>query len=358
MRTRVLSKILRLLFVVTISPSWAFSNDGTYTGSGNHLVPVKETDISLQKEILTIRKRINTAGVSVYYELFNPGEERDVQVGFEADNTNFPANVYPINGGHPYINNFTVNVNGKIVKHTISYLLNGESIPDNKRAITLPKLKQYIDKNSESATYVFVYAFKVRFKNGLNIIRHDYDYEMSSSIGTSYSFDYKLTPANRWANGQIDDFTLVLDLGDYEGINLNLLNDTYKDYFTFTGSGHFGREKPKCEKEMNENVFIKNGQLIFHHKNFHPEEELGFSSSSIMYDYDSDNEKRTLTYLPYSLSAQESYIDEQLPPLEQKVLQNIQLARDGYIFPDKDLYNYFINKTNWYVPIPEYDPDK
>ena len=33
-----------------------YANDGAFFGSGNHLVPIRETDISVQKEILYLKK--------------------------------------------------------------------------------------------------------------------------------------------------------------------------------------------------------------------------------------------------------------------------------------------------------------
>lgn len=331
-----------------------FGNDGSYTGSGNQLVPVKETDIALEKEILTIRRIDGTAIVSVYYELFNPGDEKEIIVGFEANSSSFPSMIHPKNGGHPYIDNFNVNVNGKQLKHTIAYLLNDESLPANKRSITLPKLTKYIDKDPESASFTYVYSFKVKFKKGHNIIKHDYEYQMSSSIGMIFGFDYKLTPANRWANGQIDDFTLILDLGEYVGINLPMYGSVGKENWTFTGSGHDGRPNAPENNNQRENVFIESGQLIFHAKDYHPEEELTFDCPDYEFDYES--EQRAFTSIPYSFIAQERMYPEDLSPFDKKVFDNLQLARDGYVFPDKSLYDYFMKNTIWYIPDPNYKP--
>ena len=348
--------IFHIILGILFNSICLLGNDGSYTGSGNQLVPVKETDIALEKEILTIRRIDGTAIVSVYYELFNPGDEKEVIVGFEADNSSFPANVHPKKGGHPYIDNFNVNVNGKQLKHTIAYLLNDESLPANKRSIALPKLIKYIDKDPEGASFTYVYSFKVKFKKGHNIIKHDYEYQMSSSIGMVFGFDYKLTPANRWANGQIDDFTLILDLGEYVGINLNMYGIANKN-LVFTGSGHYGRPNAPVNTNHKENVFIESGQLIFHAKDYHPEEELTFDCPDFYFDYNSDNEQRTLTSIPYSLIAQESIYFEDLSPFDKKIFESLQLARDGYIFPDKSLYEYFMKNTSWYIPDPEYKPE-
>ncbi len=41
-----------ILFLFSITHSWA--NDGAYTMSGNQLIPIMESDISVKKEILTL----------------------------------------------------------------------------------------------------------------------------------------------------------------------------------------------------------------------------------------------------------------------------------------------------------------
>ena len=53
-----------MLFAATAS-----ANDAAYFTSGNQLIPVKETDISIRKEILTIGLQDDgKADVTVYYE--------------------------------------------------------------------------------------------------------------------------------------------------------------------------------------------------------------------------------------------------------------------------------------------------
>lgn len=58
---------LTLLFCYPV-----YSNDGSYTMSGNHLIPISDKNIQVKKEILTIKR--NDRGVievSVYYEFLN-----------------------------------------------------------------------------------------------------------------------------------------------------------------------------------------------------------------------------------------------------------------------------------------------
>ena len=64
--------IAYLFAFLGISTLWA--NDGVYFTSGSFLVPTKETDISVVKEILTITiGKDSMARVDVFYELKNNG---------------------------------------------------------------------------------------------------------------------------------------------------------------------------------------------------------------------------------------------------------------------------------------------
>lgn len=63
------------------------ANDGAYLGSGNQLIPMVESDISVQKEVLTITRNSedkNLVDISVYYEFYNSGKQKTITVGFEA----------------------------------------------------------------------------------------------------------------------------------------------------------------------------------------------------------------------------------------------------------------------------------
>ena len=89
------------------------ANDCAFYAAGNQLIPINETDIRVQKEILTINRVGKQLEVTVYYEFFNPVGEKDLLVGFEAPS--------PYNGAYfknfpeqPYMHDFKVVMNGKI----------------------------------------------------------------------------------------------------------------------------------------------------------------------------------------------------------------------------------------------------
>lgn len=90
-----------------------WGNDGVYFTSGNFLVPVRETDISVAREVLTITiGKDSFARVDVYYELVNNGQPKTVTMAFEAEAPYNTGSALNRNGIHPYINNFTVTMNG------------------------------------------------------------------------------------------------------------------------------------------------------------------------------------------------------------------------------------------------------
>ena len=93
---------------MTCSLLTASANDGVYFTSGNFLVPTQETDISVDREILTITiGNDGFARVDVYYEFMNHGASKTVTMAFEANapyNADAPKN---LRGPHPYINHFT-----------------------------------------------------------------------------------------------------------------------------------------------------------------------------------------------------------------------------------------------------------
>ena len=77
-----MKRIFALFFLVAAALT-ARANDGVYLGSGNQLIPLQETDITITREVLTLRLLDNGyASVDVLYELDNRGPEKSVLMGF------------------------------------------------------------------------------------------------------------------------------------------------------------------------------------------------------------------------------------------------------------------------------------
>ena len=113
------------LILLWFSALFAFANDGVFYAAGNQLIPITETDISVKKEVLTLNRVGNHIEVSVYYEFFNPVGEKELLVGFEAEqpyNGPDPMDFFP---KHPHIRNFKVIMNGESLSFEIAHVADG-----------------------------------------------------------------------------------------------------------------------------------------------------------------------------------------------------------------------------------------
>ena len=232
----LLLTLIALLLVLELK-----ANDGAFYVNGSTLVPVKETDISISKEILTITIGDDDyATVDVYYEFFNPKDSKTITMAFEADP---PGDWNPVpfnrNGVHPFIKDFSVSMNGTALPHSNmviqkdykkeqdftpfdlngwkgygdTILYKGEHIINYSEEDGLfmdGGNMLYSEKLDSFAYFAYGYFFTATFKEGLNTVHHTYRYRTSYVNTSKFEFIYWLTPASRWAGGKIGDFTLRL----------------------------------------------------------------------------------------------------------------------------------------------------
>lgn len=391
-----MKKIL-LFFVFCAAMGRLAANDGAFYAAGNQLIPINETDIQVQKEILTINRVGKQLEVTVYYEFFNPVEEKDLLVGFEAPS--------PYNGEYfrnfpeqPYMHNFKVVMNGKDLPYEIahvyhlvaaygaSYYFSDNQEQKNKNFITpdyfqhgkiqslTPKQCKDTVENYEGMTcpFHYVYHFKAHFNKGLNIIQHTYKYELSIRVGDEYWFDYILTAANRWANHQIEDFTLNINMGDFESFAIEPTFFRDNNDWTFTSVGNKNYTMIDGGEQQWSFFHIQKGGISFHQQNFHPEGELSIRKPMVVHWF-WNQQKYTLPKATQSMKALQweytelnpvafiNYLtafakDTILSKKDKFILQNFPLAYHGYIFTDKKLQKYF-SKASWYIPNPAYKPN-
>lgn len=276
-------KLIILLFISLFSFP-VYSNDGAYKGSGNHLTPINEKDISIRKEILTIRLSRGNAEVDVYYEMYNPGKEKTVIVGFETPSPSGDVGNQLVNNGHPYMSGFTVMVNGKRQNYVINYFLDDQE--GSYKSVSLPIFEEYISQYDEP-NYLLSYVFPAKFKPGINIIKHKYTYDMSGSIMSEFGFTYILTAANRWANNGIDDFTLNIYLGQERYIYISPGFFSGLIGWKIIGKGTLLFGPTPSDEDTNERslwCFIKKGFVQFKQKNFHPKGELSFGKPQPLWE--------------------------------------------------------------------------
>ena len=388
-----MKRFLILLFCC-FSALFTFANDGVFYASGNQLIPITETDISVKKEVLTINRVGDHLEVTVYYEFFNPVGEKELLVGFEAEspyNGPDPMDFFP---KHPHIRNFKVVVNGQSLSFEIAHVErgryddNGNYVPS--KYYSNGQFQDWTKKQIEDTLIAwnypggmpidYVYHFKAKFRPGLNIIQHTYEYDLSFSVGEEYDFPYVLTAANRWANHQIDDFLLLVNMGDRESFSIDPDFFQSPDEWRFLGKGKATAYGSPYPTERDVPVFhVQEGSLSFRKANFHPEGELYLrKSNTINYTFGDPDDAPSFTetlakqYYFYSdlLAALRHEItnsliipsdtdyeynyDTLVTPEQRRILKNLPFAYRGYIFKDKALRDYF-ESTDWYLPNPEYD---
>lgn len=322
-----------------------YTNDGAFYMAGNQLVPINETDISVKKEILYIKKTQEFAEVSVYYEFFNPKDEKEIIVGFEAGIPLGDAGFSPVNGHHPYMFDFTVSLNGNFLPYQIAFVKNSTYTKNHKIQNIDPKSLDN-DVIGDELDFQYVYHFKAKFKKGKNIVKHTYRYKLSRGVCYYYDFNYVLTAANRWANKQIDDFTLILDMGDFQTASIRKTFFKNTNEWTFNGIGKI-TENPDYT-----NFYIQQGILVFEKKNFVPKGELSVEEESSYCREAGGNQK-----FIFSLGKNRELGDPtEKTPEEKRIIRNLPFARRGYIFKDKTLQDIF-KTEDWYQPNPSYVPE-
>lgn len=330
------------------------ANDGVFYATGNHLIPIQESEISVKKEVLTI-KRINRdyIEVNVEYEFYNPNKEKTILVGFEAPSPSGDVDGTPVNGKHPYIHDFSVIINSipipfksAIVTDSL-YYQNGMISGKKESEVITP------DFNENDPSFYYVCYFNASFKQGTNFISHKYRFQLSGSVMEEYSFDYILTAANRWANQQIDDFTLIIDMGEFQ--NFNIPNSFFDTKSEWSVNGHTKDIEPTIyffsDKPVT-NFLVKRGLITFKKKNFAPKGELRVFAPrdyKILDIKDFDYAIHDLPYpIDYSLHVTNT-IDER----SLKILRNLPYARRGYIFKTSEIQQYY-ESMDWYHPDSTY----
>lgn len=364
-----MKKLLLLLGLILVSlglPAWA--NDATYYTSGNQLVPLQETDISVRKEVLTISILNNGfARVDVYYEFWNPCKQvRQLLMGFEA---NPPYNddwKFHPDGVHPNISEFMVEMNGLRLAYRNAVCRSGLdtlSIVEAKDYMIFDDNRIYEEDPAENdqawdkgIEFAYVYYFTADFQPGLNKVHHTYSYKMSRGVGMPWQISYKLSPASRWANHQIDDFTLVVR-SDNTAKHFLIKKDIFPGaaFAVAEGKGKV-REVKYWDIDYCE-FALRNGSVQTHIANFRPNEEL-IIESAFRYDqpighfYDPYYGLKWFFYGDFQ-SAQDNL---QNSPFLKRVRRNLPFAYRGHVFKDKALREFFENQW-WYMPDPNYHDD-
>lgn len=359
-------RILFLIALILINTA-AIANDCVFFLNGNQLVPSEqETDISVKKEILTISLQDNGfTKVDVYYEFNNNSQNpKTVLMGFEANNPYNAEQSFNPKGVHPFIHNFSVNMNGNVLPYSNAVV--ECDIPEGFKPLDLNTWKaegkiyeasdyQMLQNGEQSKKYSYAYYFKANFEPGINRVIHSYNYDTSFGVGQAFMIDYKLTPATRWANKQIDDFTLVIR-ADNTAKHFRIRKKLFQsnEFKLNEGVG-----KCRVTKYIDEDWLeftLRNGVYSWHSENFKPEDELGiYSCECLYYDYDNDKEPLKLGS-SYDRSRTFTYMHPIDTDFKVRVAHNLPYAHRGYVFSKPELKEYF-EKFWWYMPDSQYKPN-
>lgn len=316
------------------------ANDGVFYAQGNHLIPVKETVVELRKEVLKLKRMGDYMAVDVYFEFFNPGAEKVETVGFVTP----PAmgDVDEEMADHPQVREFSAVVNGQALPFKVARMeTTGFSFPD-------------LDIQGSD----FVYHFEVRFKPGLNTIHHHYQFRGGSSVEMDYDFFYRLTTGNLWANGEIGDFTLEIDMGERALFTLpwSFLSDDSPANWKLLGTGKMGKEADVLFETHFRSVYAHAGAVQFKAQHFHPDRDLGVCALRVLnqaYVWGRpDLAEQVNEWVGCVLfAAGDGECLRDLSVEQLRIMRNFLYARHGLPFNSKDLTRYF-SQFIWYDPIP------
>lgn len=341
-----------LIFFLIVS-NLLSANDGAFYINGGQLIPMTETTVKVEKEVLNILKKGNYFYMDVQYEFNNTGAEKTMVVGFEAlppeGDVSFKI---PKNKRHPFMFDFSVEMNGDSLGYRNAIVCLDQYFQGGK-------FKECSSRNLEEIDdFMFVYYFEAKFKKGLNNIRHRYRVKASSGVYDKQNLLYVLKAAGRWSGGRIGDFTLNIQMGPFEPLSI-----TQTFFHSTAGWRHFGVGSGVILNSSDSQyllAYISEGGLTFHQKNFRPNGDLflsypivsGFSEEG---QYFKDTFDANLHSLPFGI--------HQYHPVYAKdewslrVMKNLPYARRGYVFKDKELLAWY-KKLEWYVQNDTYIADQ
>ena len=343
-----MKKQILLLVCAVIVAGMGWANDSEYFAIGNQLVPLKQTTIRVSKEILSIDLRDDgSAYVDVRYEFTNPEKEaKTILMGFEADPPYFCDEDELNKYAHPYIKNFTVEINGQKIAYKNAISKIGNFCPINKPMQLCDYHEGDYDHSMDDMAYV--YYFNATFNPGVNKVHHTYHYDLGGSVYEPYFLNYKLTPAARWANKQIDDFTLIVNA-----------KKTAKHFFipvsnlpgmrpeVASGNGKVRKSNSQySDNGLEWEMTVRNGAIRFHATNFLPKEELQIHSGSFCGGLKATYDRSR--YTPECF-----YDDEYSPDFLIRVIHNLPYASRGHVFKNQELKKFF-ESCFWYIPDPNY----
>ncbi|MBR4573213.1 MAG: DUF4424 family protein [Prevotella sp.] len=335
-------RTMMIIAALGISMLSAVANDGVYYVRGAELVPVRETEVSVRSEVLTISLCDDGfAKVDVDYEFYNHGAEKTIQMGFEAAKPYNTEDTLNPKGIHPYIYGFTVEVNGEKMPYRNAVVEPG--------LLDTPYTGIKDDRPEEFEQYSYAYCFDALMKKGVNRVHHTYSYKMSYGVGRTFEVPYWLTPAARWQGGVIEHFTLRIKAPN-TAKHFVMADSTFRaaEFKVVEGVGKVRHIKEGWMSVVE--IALRNGTVEWKVDNFRPSEDFCIQSADT---YISFNEKYPVgTFYDRS----DKFV---VWPQERKapasIARNMPFAHRGYVFKKKSLRSFF-ESLWWYMPDESYQP--
>ena len=350
---------------------FTFANDWEFGSEGEHIIPLKGSNMSIKKEKITLKLTPDGMLVNVKFTFDNPTAENKI-VGFvtpesgngeEEDETTKPKRkAEPLK-----IKNFKTTVNGKEVKSNVELLskLLSKGVLDNNI------IKEYTEK--EKNLYNYVYYFNADFKQGENVVEHSYFYTGSYGI-YERDFEYVVTTISKWKNKTVEDFEIEVHPGNYfVKLPYSFWKDNKKINWEIVGKGKMvtiastkkSNDEDATGLERYGIIYLKlnNGFVRYKTKNFSPNQdfymtrmdnilgfEYGYPEGKVQGYKFKDKYFEILREVAYS---NHSEIVDSLKNLSDKdldIVRNYPYALAGYDFAKKELKDYF-SQFIWYSPV-------
>ena len=365
-----MKKILLVILFCLLS-IFTFANDWEFGSEGEHIIPLKGSNMSIKKEKITLKLTPDGMLVNVKFTFDNPTAENKI-VGFvtpesgngeEEDETTKPKRkAEPLK-----IKNFKTTVNGKEVKSNVELLskLLSKGVLDNNI------IKEYTEK--EKTFYNYVYYFNADFKQGENVVEHSYFYTGSYRV-YERDFEYVVTTISKWKNKTVEDFEIEVYPGNYfVKLPYSFWKDNKKINWEVVGKGKMVTIAP-TKKSNDEDatglerygiIYLKlnNGFVRYKTKNFSPNQDFYMTRMDNILGFDYEfPEGKIQGYKfkdDYFTTLRETIYDDypnivsSLKDLKDKdldIIRNYPYAFAGYDFAKKDLKDYF-SQFIWYTPV-------
>ena len=364
-------KKIFLAIMFCILSIFTFANDWEFGSEGEHIIPLKGSNMSIKKEKITLKLIPDGMLVNVKFVFDSPNAENKI-IGFvtpesgngeEEDETTKPKRKpEPLN-----IKNFKTTVNGKEVKSNVELLskLLSKGVLDNNI------IKEYTEK--EKTFYNYVYYFNADFKQGENVVEHSYFYTGSYGI-YERDFEYVVTTISKWKNQTVEDFEIEVHPENYfVKLPYSFWKDNKKINWEVVGKGKMVTIAP-TKKSNDEDatglerygiIYLKlnNGFVRYKTKNFSPNQDFYMTRMDNILGFDYEfPEGKIQGYKfkdDYFTTLRETIYDDypnivsSLKDLKDKdldIIRNYPYAFAGYDFAKKDLKDYF-SQFIWYTPV-------